>query len=298
MVNGNRMDMSEPPVKRILDEYRLSLEAANRSRKTISWYLDILGRYFTFLRVNNLVKPINQMGRQELRAYIRHLQVASRWDNRKHIKEENKGKLSPFSVQGHVRAIKAFWSWLLDEGYVESNTMAKFPLPKVPWELPKILTVEQLKKLIAELDRTTAKGMRQYCIVLLLLDTGVRISEMVNMKLADLDLNHGSIRVTGKGQKERFVPISRETRKQLRRYLGSYYTGLCPAGSSYLFPDSSGEPITVNGVQQFFRRLARKAGLTGVRCSPHVFRHTFATMSVAGGADILILQEIMGHKDP
>ena len=102
----------------LLIQYRLHLEATNKSPKTISWYLDILRRFFDFLELNNLVKPVDELNKEALEAYILHRKTAQRWPNNPNIKEENKGKLSPYSIQGDVRAIKAFWSWLLYQGYI------------------------------------------------------------------------------------------------------------------------------------------------------------------------------------
>lgn len=279
----------------ILEQYGQNLEALNRSPKTISWYMDILRRFFDFLELNGVTKPIHELGKEELRAYILHLQNARRWPNRPH-NAKDLGKLSPPAIQGHVRAIRAFWGWLTNEGYLEKNPLARFPLPKAPQELPKTLTMEQLKKIIAEIDKSTPTGARQYCILLLLLDSGMRVSELVHIQLGDLDIEYGFIKVIGKGQKHRFVPISRDTKKQVLRYLNRSRPILYSIRSPYLFTTSEGYPISINSVQQFLRRLAKKAGLNGVRCSPHVVRHTFATRSVANGANAIVLREIMGHE--
>lgn len=153
-------------VNGILDEYRLSLEASNRSPKTISWYLEIIERYFNFLGSNSLLKPVEQLGVQELRAYILYLQNVNRWSGNPNIKKAT-GKLSPYSVQGHVRAIKAFWGYLEREGHIEKNPLAKFPLPKVPEKPVEVLSSEEIKNLMAGLDRSTAIGAKYYVIMLL-----------------------------------------------------------------------------------------------------------------------------------
>ena len=293
-IKRSTTDISCIPWTTMLDDYRLSLEALNRSPRTISWYLDILTRYFLFLESNGRLKPIHQLGTYELRAYLLHLRESTRWSGRDSIKKDA-GKLSPYSILGHVRAVKAFWSWLNSEGYINQNVLTKFPLPKVPQNLMKILSVEEIKKLLVEIDRTTALGRKYYCILLVLLDAGVRISELISIRLQDIDSNYGLIQVLGKGQKQRIVPISRFTRREMVHYLSYYRLRLCPVDSPYLFPRATGEPISVNSVQQFLRRLAEKAGLDGVKCSPHVFRHTAATMSLTNGANVLTLKHMLGH---
>ncbi len=133
-----------------------------------------------------MLKPVDQMGSQELKAYLLHLQERNRWPKNKHIK--NKEKLSPFSIQDHARAIKAFWGWLLKEGLINENPLAKFPLPKVPQNIIKTLTAEDMKKLLNAVDRSTPVGNRLYCVLLVLIDTGVRIGELVSITMPDINL--------------------------------------------------------------------------------------------------------------
>lgn len=281
-------------VVEMLDYYRQSLEAANRSHKTISWYMEIVFRFFSFLESSKLMRPIPELGREELREYTRYLQDSGRWPNRQGTKEE-KGRLSPYSVKGHVRAVKAFWSWLAREGYIEKNALAGFPLPKVPYYVIKTLNGQHIKKLFSAIDRSTAFGAKYYCMLMLLLDTGMRISELVKIKMNDIDLAHGLITVLGKGQKERVVPFSRWTRKELSRYIHNFRSHLYREDSPYLFPADNGGYVSISSVQQFIRRLAKKADLNGMKCSPHIFRHTFATQAIANGANVFVVKDIMGH---
>jgi site-specific recombinase XerD len=291
--DGNNMLQSSFGI--IADKYRSSLEASNRSPKTVSWYMEILHRFFYFIESQNIRRPIRELGREDLRAYIRYLQNARRWPGSRYIRED-KGRLSPYSIQGHVRAIKAFWGWLSEEGYVERNPLAKFPLPKVPENLIRIITPEQFTILLTHIDKATASGAKYFCILLLLYDTGIRISELIKLEVKGIDLRDSLIRVMGKGRKERVVPLSYPTRNQIAMYLQSFRRRICPEESPYVFANPEGEAISVNSVQQFLRRLAKRSGLEKVRVSPHIFRHTFATQYLANGGNALYLREIMGHK--
>ena len=281
-------------IEALLDAYRRHLEAANRSPKTISWYMEILRRFFDFMDINNLARSIPDIGREELRTYILHLQSARKWPNSPYIRAD-KGSLSPYSIQGHVRAIKAFWGWLFKEEYILENPLIKLPLPKVPQSLVKTLTIAQFKRLLAEVERHTPLGAKYYCVLLFLLDTGVRVSELVNIKMADIDLVNCLVTVVGKGRKERMVPFHRLTRRELQRYIRVFRPKLCSYHSCYLFPRSDGYHISINSVQQFIRRINAKAGLRGIKCSPHIFRHTFATTFIAKGGTDFALKEILGH---
>ncbi len=279
----------------LLAQYRMSLEAANRSPRTIEWYMDILQHFFLgYLGSRNIIKPINEIGREEVRTYVKHLQGSKRWPNKTHSTKDY-GKLSPFTIQGKVRALKAFWSWLFREEHIKSNPLADYGLPSVPQNLIVVLEKEQIKILLNTIDKYTPVGSRNYCILLLLIDTGLRISELTCIKLIDINFTQSYVKVVGKGQKERMVPFYSLTRKELTKYINRYRPNLCSIDSSYLFPTKDGDNISVNSVQQMIKRLAITAGLN-IKCHPHIFRHTCATMFLARGGSPVILKEIMGHE--
>ena len=278
----------------ILVQYRMSLEAANRSPRTIEWYLEILRRFFSFLKENGRRSVVAQIGKAELRAYIKYLQEAERWAN----KPKNglyRGNMSPYSIQGHIRAIKAFFGWLSNDGIIESNPMEKFPLPKVPKYIKRTLTFEQIKILLSTIDKSMPLGFKYYCIILLMVDTGMRISELVNIKISDLDIPRGFVTIFGKGQKQRIVPISRITQGDILRYIDRFRQSNGVPNSPYLFPDQYGNHVTVNSIQQYLRRLTQKAGLD-VKVTPHILRHTAATNFAAQGINAFILKEMLGHS--
>ena len=279
-------------IDQLLNDYKVHLKTANKSPKTITWYFYILNSYFLFLESSHLLKPINNLGSMELRAYILHLQNAKRWANSSRIRGENKGKLSPYTIQGHVRAIKAFWSWLTGDGYIDDNPLSKFPLPKVPQYLINVLTKDQIRRLIGMIDKNTTLGARYYCIIIMLLDSGMRISELVRIKMVDLNLSVGVVVIFGKGQKERVVPFSRWAKRELLRYINKHRSTTGYEDSPYLFPGADGEHISINAV---LTRLSKKVGFDNIKCSPHIFRHTFATEAILNEANVLVVKDIMGH---
>ncbi|MFC1966845.1 tyrosine-type recombinase/integrase [Chloroflexota bacterium] len=290
------MDSLDASPDSLLNQYRLSLETSNKSPKTVDWYLAILRRYFNFLKLSNLIKPVDELNKKALEAYITHRKTTKKWPSNPHIKEENKGELSPYSIQGDVRAIKAFWSWLLYQGHIKNNTLAKFPLPKVPKTIIKTLTIEQIRLLLKTIDKNSPVGARNYCILMLLIDTGMRISETTGIQITDLNLPKCLVKIVGKGQKERVIPFSPFTSKELLKYIKYHRPDLCKLESPYLFPSSHGHSVQVNAIQQTIKRLAKKAELNDIECHPHIFRHTFATMFLAKGGNAVVLKEIMGHE--
>jgi site-specific recombinase XerD len=289
-------DSVQESIKLLLDEYRLSLDAANRSRKTISWYMDILNDFFfNYIPLQGTIKPITELGREEVRGYIQHMHNSRKWPKRM-CQGTDLGKLSPFTIQGKVRALKAFWGWLYNNGYMEINTLAKFPLPKVPKNIIKTLTIEQIKLFLKAIDKYTSVGVRNYCIILFMIDNGMRISEVVAIQSIDLDLTRCRVKIIGKGQKERIVPFTMITRKELMKYMARHRQNLCELDSPYLFPVSDGDHVSIKSIQQAINRIAEKAGPHGIKCHAHLFRHTFATLFLAKGGDPMMLKEILGHE--
>lgn len=282
-------------INKLIDEYLLYLKALAKSEKTIEWYLPILKRFFMFLESNQMLSDISRIGNKELTSYLLHLRESGRWPGRSDIMGD-RGKLSPFSIRGHVVAIKAFWSWLLNEGYIDKNPLVKYKLPEVPDNIIKIIEPERFNELLNYIDRSDPIGDRYFCLFLLLFDTGMRLSEAVNIKLDDFTDSKGFVTVLGKGKKERGVPISLETRKEINRYLHRSRSTIFPGESPYLFPGADGNHVTVNSVQQYLRRLVKKSGLGDARIYCHLFRHSFATHTLNKGASIAHIKVIMGHK--
>ncbi len=289
------MNTPDSFIDNLLVQYQRSLEAGNRSPKTISGYMDTLRGYSHFLNKNNLNKPVNELGRQELESYIRDLRKSTRWSSSM-SDGKDRGSLSPVTIQDHARDIKTFWSWLFQNGYIEKNVLAKFSLPKVPETIIKTLTLEQIKSFLNAIDKLTSVGTRNYCITVLLIDTGMRISEVAAIPLADLDLSKCLVKITGKGRKERIVSIHLSVRKELLKYMQHHRNNLCKLDSPYLFPASDGNHISIKSIQQAIGRIGQKVRPSGIKYHAHLFRHTFATMFLANGGDVMVLKDILGHK--
>ncbi len=171
----------------------------------------------------------------------------------------------------------------------------KYPLPKVPQKIMNILNPKQVAAFLTTTDKTTHIGARNHLIIMLLYDGGFRVSELLNIRLEDLRVHEGCIRVLGKGQKQRLVPISGLTKKEIIHFLNRFRPPKRD-DTDYLFSRANGDPLSVNAVQQLLKRLGKTAGIAGVRCSPHTFRHSFATQFLANGGNVFALKDIMGHS--
>ncbi len=289
------MHLIEPDFEDLIQNHMYCLTAEGRSQKTIDWYAANLKRFLRFLKSNNMSASVKDIGVTQGRQFIHHLQSeVVRWEDSPNISDS--GRLSPFSVQGYVRTIKAFWSWLLEEDYIQENPIARLKLPRVPHKVIVTFTPEQIQALIHSLDRRTPTGFRNYTIILLLLDTGIRLSELTNLEIDDIDFGQSRMIINGKGNRERIVPFGIQVRRALWRYTRDYQPHPASPKKKHFFLSEAGFPLRPRSVQSIIMRTGRKANITGVRCSPHTLRHTFAKMYLLEGGDIFSLQRILGHS--
>lgn len=284
------METSNLAVENLIEGFRLSCQTEGKSPRTVEWYTSFLARFLSFLNLKEFPTGLGQLGKDHIKAFIHYLQTEARTPHH--------GKpLSCFTVQGYVRTLKAFFSWAAREGYIESNLMAKIPVPKSTTKIINTFSAEQIARLSSICQQEYGNGCRNLAMLLLMLDCGLRVSELVNISLEDVNLAEGYIKVrAGKGGKERTVPIGSFVQKMLWKYVSHSRPQPVTDRVTRLFLSGDGLPLTKSGVQQMLRRCGKKAGLTGVRCSPHTLRHTFAKAYLINGGDIFSLQRILGHS--
>ncbi|MFC2031980.1 tyrosine-type recombinase/integrase [Chloroflexota bacterium] len=284
------METSNLALENLIQGFRLSCQAEGKSPKTVEWYTGFLMRFMRFLESNGFPVTLNIISRDNIRAFILYLQAEAR--------TPHKGKpLSGFTIQGYVRTLKSFFSWAVREGYIESNMMAGVPVPKAPVKIINSFTPEQIARLAAVCQRENGIGHRNLAMLLLMLDCGLRVSEMVNLDLGDVNLAEGYIRVSsGKGGKERVVPVGSVVQKVLWKYIHHFRPQPISNKITRLFLSCDGLPLTRNGIQQMLRRCGKDASITGVRCSPHTLRHTFAKTYLMNGGDIFHFRGYWGTQ--
>ena len=280
---------------RLLEGYRLSAQSEGKSPSTIA-IVEASVRYLgEFLAANNLSSNATQIGVEELRRFIAHLREQPRFAHHRFTRPQG-GHLTGHTINAYLRALQAFWAWLKREDFIEENPFTRLKIPKAPKKVIPIFTDEQLRRLFAAIDTTTPVGYRNYTIILTLLDTAIRCSELTSLKLADVNLESRLLKVWGKGSKERLAPIGAKVQKALWKYLARYRPE--PATSRYdqVFLTRDGRPLTKDRVEAIVERYGKKAGITGVRLSPHTFRHTMAVTFLRNGGDVFSLQRILGHS--
>ena len=279
-------------IKELINRFKVSNLAASKSPRTIEWYHEMLNSLNNYLNTFHQCNDLAMFTRDIVREYIIYLQHKKKYAGHPYTPVQSK-TLSPRTIQCHVRALKAFSTWLYDEGYSEDNRLSKLRMPKAPAKLIEPLSPKEIDIITGVINKPTPQGQRDYVILAIMLDSGLRVSEVCGITLDNLNLNQGSIRVMGKGWKERTVPVGRFVTSLLLHYIDYERPKLNAKESNYLFLSQDGNPVTINALKLMFTRLAKKSGVT--RLHAHLCRHTFAINYLVNGGDIFSLKEILGH---
>ncbi len=245
------------------------------SKNTIASYQDNLKRFEIFLQG----KSINHVTRKDIEAYLKFNE-----------------QMAEKSRAHYLTVIKNFYSFLATEGYLENNPCENIEQPKISKTLPHYLTEEEVNQLL-NIPLKTPYDYRNKAMLELLYATGIRVSELVQLKLNNLDLHDDYIRVLGKGSKERISPISSMAENYLKIYIDQYRNKLLKnKDSDYLFINNFGKPISRQGFFKNLKQIAQKQGIKK-EISPHTLRHSYATHLLSHGADLRVIQELLGHSD-
>ena len=255
----------------------LALLAATRSPRTVDAYR----RDLRTLR-DYLGKPVAQATLEELERYTAQLRADG---------------LSAATIARRNAAARSFFRHEQLLGKRTDNPAAAVPLPRRAKKLPKTLSPGEAERLIEAAAGTQPRSLRDQALVELLYGAGLRVSEATGLDKAGVDLDDRLVRVIGKGNKERVVPIGRPAAEALRRYLSRGRPYLDRRHRPELFLNAKGGPLTRAGAFLILRKLAEKAGLDPQRVHPHLLRHSFATHLLEGGADLRSVQEMLGHAD-
>jgi integrase/recombinase XerC/integrase/recombinase XerD len=265
----NEINMAELDLQKLIFHFGQSNKADGKSPKTISWYNEMLTNLVEYLKLTERDAVLGELNVTTVREYIIH---------------EQGRDLSPYTIQAKVRALKSFSSWLHNEDYTEQNLLANIRLPKAPIKIIETLSSEEIDKLINAQNPLTAIGSRNLAILITLLDTGLRLSELCGLLSENAHIEEGFFKVLGKGNKERLVPVGTLDQKMIWRYVFHFR------------PD----PLTEaddhpNTVKLLLRRWGKRAGVP--RLHAHLCRHTYATNFLNHRCgDVFRLQQILGHS--
>ncbi|HXF52196.1 MAG TPA: site-specific tyrosine recombinase/integron integrase, partial [Dehalococcoidia bacterium] len=265
---------------------------------------ELLGRYLEALALERNLSPYTLRNYDgDIRGLLAFLEerkvdprALSRQVFREYLSRLVADGISPGSIQRKVSAARGFYRWLQAQGLVEANPLANVKGPRKPRRLPSFLTYDEVTALVSSPQGSRPQAIRDRAILELLYATGMRVSEIVSLDLDDVDLDGQAIRVVGKGNKERMVIMGEPAREALERYLREARPKLAAGAERALFLNRDGGRLSVRRVQLMLRKYAAAAGL-GKRAYPHLLRHTFATHLLDGGADLRVVQELLGHAN-
>ncbi len=227
-------------------------------------------------------KAPSSAGADDIRAYIKKLM--------------GEGK----SVRSYARAlisIRGFYKFLLKKGVVTANPCALVDIPRLNRSLPHFLSIEEVERLLEAPDTATPLGLRDRAMIEVLYATGLRVSELVSLRLNDLNLQQGFLTALGKGSKERLVPIGEAAMYWIGRYLAESRPALAKRAGEHLFITRRGSRMTRQNFWVIIKTAAILAGIDRKKIKPHIIRHSFATHLLEGGADLRMVQAMLGHAD-
>ncbi len=263
------------------DQYkRYLLLERGLSANTIDAYMRDLSKLVSFMEERNL--SLKQIDYDKLQMLL---------------DEFYKQGIKPRSIARIISGLKSFFKFLVLDEFLEDNPAQLLETPKVGLKLPSVLSVEEIDQILGVIDVSTVEGARNYAIIETLYSCGLRVSELTNMRFTDLYFDEGYIRVSGKGGKQRLVPISETAIKKIKSYLLHRNKINVKKGSeNVLFLSARGTAISRITVFHYIKLYAQQAGIEK-EISPHVFRHSFATHLLERGANIRVIQEMLGHEN-
>ena len=223
------------------------------------------------------------------RVELKHLQGFLNWINNLGMSAKSQARL--------ISGIKALYKFLILEDLIEINPTLLIESPKLPRKLPEVLAIEEINDIIGAIDLSKPEGERNKTILETLYSCGLRVSELVNIKITNISFDSGFIKVTGKGDKERLVPMGSVASKLIKQYILEIrsHAKVKPGNEDILFLNRRGAGLTRVMIFLIIKELATKIGIQK-KISPHTFRHSFATHLIEGGADLRAIQEMLGHE--
>jgi len=250
------------------------------------WY--DLEKYLSFLYKNN-IKSFGDITSKNIDLFISSLKFYQKYDR--------KTEYSSSTINRYISTIRSFHFYLFDNNIVEKDVSEKIHRPKSINKLPSVLNVEEINQIIDSIELNRPIDYRDKAIILIMYSSGLRISEVVNIKLTDLNVNESFISVIGKGNKQRIIPVANKTMNFIKSYIENFRIKFLKKTNSrgYLFLNNRGTQISRVSIWKIIKK--HTLALHNHNITPHVFRHSFATHLIEGGADLRAVQMMLGHSD-
>lgn len=288
---------ADKPLDELFEIFRAAKIAEGRSPRTLEMYEESYRYFCAYLEIAKVERSFNAVTPDLLRSYIAWLlHSARKWDGHPHKAERNMTLgLSPVTVNTKFKTLRTMFRFLEDDGYIDRDPTAKIKKVKEPEKEITIMSVDDLKKLLAAPDQRTFAGFRDYVAMNVLIDSFCRINEVLSLRKSDVDLSFGSVYINetvAKSRRGRTVPIQKRT----ARLLSELMRECADFDTDYVFVTNYGGPLRDDRFRDRLKQYAEAAGIN-IRVHPHLFRHTSATMFLENGGTERYLAEIMGHSD-
>lgn len=264
----------------IIDFKSYLLLERSLSKNSIDAYARDVGKLATF-SINNSIMPLK----------VTHSHLSS------FLNDLYGNQISSRSQARVISGIKAFYKYLLIEDYIKNDPTELLESPKIGTRLPDTLSINEIDNLIKAVDLSKKHGVRNKCILEILYSCGLRVSELVNLKISNIDFDEKYVKILGKGRKERFAPIGSKAIENLKIYLDNdrFFNKIKPGFEDFVFINNRGSSLTRVMIFTIIKNVAKKINLKK-NISPHTFRHSFATHLIEGGADLRAVQQMLGHE--
>jgi len=280
--------------QRLVAGYQLCASTEGKSPNAIQIVVTSVTCFQRFLSTQPSGMRLTDITRHEIRAFISYLQQMRCFASDPLKRTQNK-TLSGHTINCYLRSLRIFYSWLISEDIMEVNPFDKVKIPPPPIKVIPAFSNSQIEQLLIAINTKTAIGYRNFAIILTLLDTGIRISELCSLKMERLWLEDGIAKVIGKGNKERMIPIGKHLQRILWHYIDRCRPEPATAACDSVFLTQDGRPVTRRHAHKMMTEYGKKAKLVGIRCSPHTLRHTAAISFLKNGGDVFSLQRLLGH---
>lgn len=256
------------------------------SLNSVSAYISDLKKFLAFISLKN-IELITDIKEENVLSYFLHL----------HNTDKNKEIFAASTLSRNLSSLKSFFKYLDSEKLIESNPAEKIDSPKITRRIPEFLTVNEVLLILEQPDTENKLELRDRSILEVMYGSGLRVSELINLRLSNIFFEDGYLRVFGKGSKERIVPIGNTGLEFLNKYILNSRELLKKHGSEdYVFLNFRGKKLSRMGIWDIIKKYCKKAKIEK-DVHPHTLRHSFATHLLQGGADIRIIQEMLGHAD-
>lgn len=286
-----KMNKQHTPLEVLRNAFRVYNQTTGKSGATVRWYDNRLMLFERFVGVGATLADVNVA---TVREYVADLQARTVLNPNNNLGARREGGLSSSYIQGFVRTLRAFSSWLFIEGYTDDNVLKAIKPPKIQQKVKDVLNDNEVGRLLKVFDQDDPFGARNFALVMTFLDCGLRAAELCNLKTDEAHLAQGYLKVLGKGNKERLVPIGQRCQEALLLWRDRFRSQFEVAEIPYLFLNANGTQLTPDALNEIVKRAGRQAGVPRVHC--HLLRHTFATQYLCREVgDPLRLQQILGH---